>query len=92
MADRITNLPPSQEEPSNIDVNVMKDIFGDGANVAKSLQLKKLIIPAIVFIVLSLPMIDNFLKNVISDSEGVLIFTKTLIFLIILVILQLMSK
>ncbi len=91
MADRIANLPPSQEQPSDIDVNVMRDVFGDGAAVAKSLQLKKLIIPAILFVVLSLPMVDNLLKNAVPDSEMVLMFVKTLIFLTVLVVLQLVS-
>lgn len=91
MADRIANLPPSQKQPSDIDVNVMRDVFGDGAAVAKSLQLKKLIIPAILFVVLSLPMVDNLLKNVVPDSEMVIMFVKTLIFLIVLVVLQLVS-
>jgi hypothetical protein len=89
MADRIANLPPSQERPSDIDVNVMRDVFGDGVAVANSLQLKKLIIPAILFVVLSLPMVDNLLKNVVPDSEIVIMFVKTLIFLIVLVVLQL---
>jgi hypothetical protein len=91
MADRIANLPPSQEQPSDIDVNVMRDVFGDGVTVANSLQLKKLIIPAILFVVLSLPMVDNLLKNVVPDSEMVIMFVKTLIFLIVLVVLQLVS-
>jgi formate hydrogenlyase subunit 4 len=91
MADRIANLPPSQQQPSDIDVNVMREVFGDGVAVAKSLQLKKLIIPAILFVVLSLPMVDNLLKNVVPDSKMVIMFVKTLIFLIILVVLQLVS-
>ena len=91
MADRIENLPPSQEKPLDIDVNVMRDVFGDGAAVAKSLQLKKLIIPAILFVVLSLPMVDSILKNVVSDSNMVILFAKTLIFLIVLVVFQLVS-
>jgi hypothetical protein len=91
MADRIANLPPSQEQPLDIDVNVMRDVFGDGVAVAKSLQLKKIIIPAILFVVLSLPMVDNLLKNVVPDSEMVIMFVKTLIFLIVLVVLQLVS-
>jgi len=75
----------------DIDVNVMRDVFGDGVAVAKSLQLKKIIIPAILFVVLSLPMVDNLLKNVVPDSEMVIVFVKTLIFLIVLVVLQLVS-
>lgn len=92
MADRIANLPQSQERPSDIDVNVMRDVFGDGVAVAKSLQLKKLIIPTILFVVLNLPVVDNLLKNVVPDSEMVIVFVKTLIFLIVMVILQLVNE
>ena len=92
MADRIANLSPSQQEqPSEIDVNIMRDVFGDGKAVAKSLQLKKIIIPAILFVVLSLPIVDNLLKSVVPDSEMEIMFVKTLIFLIVLVLLQLAS-
>ncbi len=92
MADRISNLPQSQEKPSDIDVNVMRDVFGDGVTVAKSLQLKKLIIPTILFVVLSLPMVDKLLKNVVSDSPMLIMFAKTLIFLIVLVVIKLVSE
>ena len=91
MADRISNLPPSQEKPSDIDLNVMRDVFGDGATVANSLQLKKLIIPTILFVVLSLPIVDRLLKNLVSDSPILIMFTKTLVFLIVLVVLKLVS-
>ena len=92
MADRISNLPQSQEKPSDIDVNVMRDVFGDGVTVAKSLQLKKLIIPTILFVVLSLPMVDKLLKNVVSDSPMLIMFAKTLVFLIVLVMIKLVSE
>jgi hypothetical protein len=91
MADQIKNLPSSQDKPSDIDVNVMQDVFGDGATVVKSLQLKKIIIPVVLFIVLSLPMVNNFIGTVVPDSEFILMFVKTLIFLAVLAILQLMS-
>lgn len=91
MADQIKNLPSSQDKPSDIDVNVMHDVFGDGVTVVKSLQLKKIIIPVVLFIVLSLPMVNNFIGTVVPDSEFILMFVKTLIFLAVLAILQLMS-
>jgi hypothetical protein len=91
MADQIKNLPSSQDKPSDIDVNVMQDVFGDGVTVVKSLQLKKIIIPVVLFIVLSLPMVNNFIGTVVPDSEFILMFVKTLIFLAVLAILQLMS-
>ncbi len=91
MADPIRNLPPSQDQPSDIDVNVMREVFGDGQNVVKSIQLQKVIIPAILFVVLSLPFMDHLLKNIVPDSEMLLLFVKTLIFLIVLVVLQLVN-
>jgi hypothetical protein len=92
MADRIANLPPSQEKPLDIDVNVMRDLFGDRTAVAESpLQLKKLIIPAILFVVLSLPIVDSILKNAVPDSNMVILFVKTLIFFTVLVVLQVVS-
>jgi hypothetical protein len=91
MADLITNLPSSREKPSDIDVNVIRDVFGDGVSVAKSLQLKRLIIPAVMFVVLSLPIVNGFLKTIVPDSEIVLMFVKTIIFLIVLILIQLMS-
>ena len=92
MADRISNLPPSREKPSDIDVNVMRSVFGESVTVAKSLELKKLIIPTVLFVVLSLPMVDKLLKNVVSDSPTVIMFAKTLLFLIVLVVLKLVSE
>ena len=81
----------SERSASYLDVNIIRDVFGDGKAVAKSLQLKKIIIPAILFVVLSLPIVDNLLKSVVPDSEMVIMFVKTLIFLIVLVLLQLAS-
>lgn len=91
MADQIKQLPSVQEPPSDIDINVMRELFGDGASVIKSLQFKKLIIPTVIFIVLSLPMVNNVLKTVLPDSEMLLMFVKTLIFLVVLAAVQLMS-
>ena len=88
MADRIENLPSSNEKPSNIDLNIMKEVFGEGMTVAQTLEIKKILIPAILFIVLSLPMMNKLLKNVIPDSEFFLMFVKTLIFIIVMVLLQ----
>jgi hypothetical protein len=92
MADRIANLPTSHGQTSDIDMNIMKDIFGHGTNVATSLNLKKIIIPAIVFVILNLPTIDNLIKNNVTSSESVLLFVKTIVFLIVLVVLQLVSS
>ena len=90
MADRIRNLPSSNEEPSDIDVSVMRAVFGDGV-VDKSLHVNKIIITVIVFVVLSLPVIDSLLKKVVPDSQIMIMFIKSLIFAVIIVVVQLTS-
>lgn len=89
MSDFIKDLPTSPNQSSDVDVKVMNELFGD---VSKSLELKKLIIPAITFFVLSLPMVDDGLKKMLPDSEMVLLFTKTLIFLVVMIVVQLTNK
>ncbi|TFH06716.1 MAG: hypothetical protein E4H07_10080, partial [Nitrosomonadales bacterium] len=73
MADLIKNLPTSQDPPSDIDVTAMRDVFDKSSTIAKSLQLKKIIIPVVIFIALSLPMVNKFIGTLVPDSESALI-------------------
>jgi hypothetical protein len=87
MADRIDNLPSSKEEPSEIDLNIMKDIFGKMTET-KSFDFKALIIPIIVFLVLSLSVTDTVMRNLISNSDVTILTVKTIIFIMVLVVVQ----
>jgi hypothetical protein len=87
MADRIDNLPSSKEDPSEIDINVMKDIFGKMSET-KSFNFKALIIPIIIFLVLSLSVTDTVMRNLISDSDVTILAVKTIIFIVVLVLVQ----
>jgi hypothetical protein len=87
MADRIDNLPSSKEDPSEIDINVMKDIFGKMSET-KSFNFKALIIPIIIFLVLSLSVTDTVMRNLISDSDVTILAVKTIIFVVVLVLVQ----
>jgi hypothetical protein len=87
MADRIDNLPSSKEDPSEIDINVMKDIFGKMSET-KSFNFKALIIPIIIFLVLSLSVTDTVMRNLISDSDVTILAVKTIIFIAVLVLVQ----
>lgn len=92
MADRIDQLPPSTEKPSTIDMNAMRELFGNQASGSQSkVNFNKLIIPAAVFVILSLPMVDNLLKSTVSDSDMMILFAKTVAFLIVLLVLQLIA-
>jgi len=101
MADRIDQLPPTMEKPSNVDKNAMHEIFHTPLNqtqlndkgeavmhVANKMNWKKLLIPLIVFIVLSLPPITSMFYNMLSESETTTLVAKTAVFLVILIVLQ----
>jgi|APFre7841882630_1041343.scaffolds.fasta_scaffold308546_1 hypothetical protein len=88
MADRIDQLPNIPATPSNVDVNVMKDLFGN-IDTMKHVNWKKIIISSIVFVVLNLPITDDLIKSSIINSEIISIGIKTTIFIIILVVLDL---
>jgi hypothetical protein len=98
MADRIDQLPPTMETPSDVDKNAMKDIFKTNLNergeavlhVAKKMSWKKLLIPLFVFIILSLPPINSMFYSMLSESETTTLIVKTGVFLVILIILQFM--
>lgn len=91
MADRIDQLPPSMETPTEIDTNAMNEIFEKSdavLHVAKKMNYKTFIIPLIVFVILSLPPVDTLFLNMLSQSEITALFAKTAVFLIISLLLQ----
>lgn len=91
MGDKIEDLPQSSAKPSETDENVMRDVFGKSAKVANRLDVKKVMIQLLIFVVLSLPFVDTLLKKYVSDSEVVMFFVKTILFLLVLMVLQLTS-
>lgn len=96
MADKISNLPSAESSSSSspvseIDENAMKEVFGQGTVVASKLNMKKILVQVVVFVAISLPWMDNLLKNFLPDNEIILFFTKTFVFLIVLMIIQLAS-
>lgn len=80
-------LPVNPVNPSPQDLRVMEAMFGQSAPSSTS----KLIIPGIVFFVLSMPFIDNFLKGIITASDIVLLAIKTGLFIAILLVAQLIG-
>lgn len=102
MADRIDQLPPTMKKPTKIDTNAMHEIFNEPSNllnekgdaikhVANKMNWKKFLVPLIVFIILSLPPINNILLNMLSDSQATTLIVKTVVFIVIMLVLQLMS-
>lgn len=87
-SDYMTKLPiNSAQTPSAQDLRVMEAMFGNTPSSAKSTL--KLIVPGILFFILSMPFIDKFLRDKITASNLVLLVIKTGLFLAILIIAQL---
>jgi hypothetical protein len=89
MADRIDQLPVQTEKPNNIDLEAIKHLFANSNDKSNDkVDVKKLIVPVILFLLLSLPVVDSLFKNTISDSSLVLLFVKALVFIVVLFIVQ----
>lgn len=101
MADRIDQLPPTMETPSNVDTNAMHEIFNHQSDpdlnskafmhVAKQMNWKKFLVPLIVFIILSLPPVNNIFYSMLSESETTTLIVKSVVFIVIMLILQLIN-
>jgi hypothetical protein len=87
MADKISQLPMDYNSPSEQDLKVMNALFG---NSKINSEVQKLLIPGILFFVLSIPYFDKLLGNFVTTSSNyVLLAIKTIIFIILLLIIQL---
>jgi hypothetical protein len=89
MTDPIDQLPDTRGTPSDVDVKVMRDLFGNIKNTNNHINWKKIIISSTIFVILSLPITDNLIKNSVMDSEVVSIAVKAIIFIIVLIIIDL---
>lgn len=85
--DNINSLPLNSNLPSGQDLRVMETMFGN--TKSPSYSYPGLVVPGILFFVLSLPFVDNFLSEKISASEFVLLAIKTGLFLLLLLAFKL---
>lgn len=83
----IENLP-TDKKMNLVDKNVIKEIFNSQSDSKTKLGIKKSIILIVVFILLNIPFVDNFIKKRISESNTVVISIKTIIFIIIIIVLN----
>lgn len=89
-SDKINSLPLNPNNvPSVQDLRVMETMFGNSNNNSSSYSYSGLIVPGILFFVLSLPFVDKFLKTKISASEFILLVIKTGLFLLLLLFFKL---
>lgn len=90
--DPLINLPQNNNVPSPADLEVIKTLFGDSENIAKTLNWKQILVPAIFFIVLSLPFVDSLIRNNIVDNNVLILVIKTIILIAVLIFFQLAVK
>ena len=93
MTDYIESLPIDNSPMSNNEMYVMQNIFGSDTNVFYNLieDAKSIIIASIVFFLLNVPQIQEFLRNTIpyaKTSEMSLLILKTILFIIIVFLLN----
>ena len=86
MADHISKLPKTYEIPSEQDMRVLHSLFG--SNSGSGWERSGLIVPGILFFLLSLPFFDNIIKNVVTASDTIILLIKTGLFLLLLLIAQ----
>lgn len=91
MADRIDQLPNNNQEPNSIDLEAIQQLFK--SNQPKpGLNLKKALIPTLVFALLNLPFVDTLIKNNVTESEMASLLVKAVAFYIIYVIVETMTR
>jgi len=88
MADPIMRLPPTQISPSAVDMRIMQSLFG---NSVVGYELKRLILPALAFFILSLYPVDELLHKLIPTTGMVFLLVKTTIFVLIIIVGQIMG-
>jgi hypothetical protein len=90
MADSIKQLPPSSRMPTAAEMQMMRSILGD-TPPSVTYELKRLVVPALAFALLSLPFADTALDKLVGSTTGIHLLIKTGIFIGIIVIAQLMG-
>ena len=94
MADHLSSLPKSNERVSEMDMNVLRSVFGTShrSNNHKDNEgsggfvkgLKKLVFLYIVFVLINLPFIDAALKSLVPETSSlVFLLIKATVFIVI---------
>ena len=68
MGDDISTLPTDKNNPSEVDKNITDTIFGENLSITQKLvkEGKDIIILGVLFVVLSLPQLDDIIKKICS--------------------------
>jgi hypothetical protein len=92
-ADSLSDLPTNQNQPSYNELKIVDTLFKKNSstvnNIAK--EFKDSIVIGIVFIIFSLPQIDDLIKKYISVTQNslyILLLVKALIFIVVIWIIK----
>ena len=84
-ADAIASLPVIQDRPlTSFDKAILNTIQDQ---TVSTLKWRHTLLPTLVFIILSLPMMDTFIHNNLTESFWMALAMKTLLFLVVLVVI-----
>lgn len=86
-ADQIHGLPVNPRSSSPQEAKIMNAMFGTTQTTSSNSPVR-LLVSGIVFFILNLPIVDNFIKSKISATDSVILAVKTGLFLLVLVIVQ----
>ena len=88
MADPIIQLPTDNIQPNQEELTIVNSLFKKHSNIIETVanEMKDSIIAGILFIVLSLPQVDEFIKSLLTftnNSPIILTIVKALIFIVL---------
>jgi hypothetical protein len=88
MADPIVQLPTDNTKPNQDELTIVNSLFKKHSNTIETVanEMKDSIIAGILFIVLSLPQVDELIKSLLAftnNSPIILTIVKALIFIVL---------
>jgi hypothetical protein len=88
MADPIVQLPTDNTQPNQDELTIVNSLFKKHSNTIETVanEMKDSIITGILFIVLSLPQVDELIKSLLTftnNSPIILTIVKALIFIVL---------
>jgi uncharacterized membrane protein YcjF (UPF0283 family) len=90
MGDRIDQLPQTNTNPSNLDSEIMNELFSQQEQPKGKIWKYSALLLAL-FVVLNLPAVNNLLNDTFSESAVLVLSIKTIVFVIVIAILQVVN-
>lgn len=91
MSDYLSQLPEIDEPISPTEMNILNEVFSTASGGGPSTNSRALLIYGLLFFSLNLPIVDSLMKGMIETNNLILLAIKTLIFLALIWVFQLMN-